>query len=88
MQFDGAGRARLGGKISYTRPVDKSVDEFVTEPLVIGTPGQKQAWSFFVHKIKRTQNRQLRRVENGRTKWLFGDSSNQPIVHKHLALSI
>lgn len=54
----------------------------------MGTKGYNHAWSFFVHKIKRTQNRQLRRVENGCTKWLFGDSPDQPIVHKHLALSI
>jgi hypothetical protein len=67
--------------------VDNSVDEFFTEPVAISATDQNPPWSFFVHKIKRTQNRQLQRVENGSTKWLFRDGRNQPIVHKHLALS-
>jgi len=69
-------------------PVDNSVDEIFTEPVDICTTGHKPSWSFFVHKIKRTQNRQLRRDENGSTKWLFRDTAIQPIVHKHLALSV
>jgi hypothetical protein len=68
--------------------VDNSVDEFFTEAVAISATGQKHDWSFFVHKIKCTQNRQLQRVENRSTKWLFRDSPNQPIVHKHLALSV
>jgi hypothetical protein len=68
--------------------VDNSVDEFFTEAVVISVTEQKAGWSFFVHKIKCTQNRQLQRVENGSTKWRFRDSCIQPIVHKHLALSV
>jgi hypothetical protein len=68
--------------------VDNSVDGIFTEAVVISATGQKPRWSFFVHKIKRTQNRQLQRVENGSTKWLFRDRPNQPIVHKHLAISV
>jgi hypothetical protein len=67
--------------------VDNSVDEFFTEPVAIYVTGQKPGWSFFVHKIKRTQNRQLRRDENASTQRLFRDIALQPIVHKHLALS-
>jgi hypothetical protein len=67
--------------------VDNSVDEFFTEAVAISATGQNALWSFFVHKIKRTQNRQLQRVENGSTKWLFRDRPDQPIVHKHLALT-
>jgi hypothetical protein len=54
--------------------VDNSVDEFFEEAVVISATGQKPCCSFFVHKIKRTQNRQLQRVENGSTKWLFRDN--------------
>jgi hypothetical protein len=68
--------------------VDNSVDEFFTEAAAISATAQKACWSFFVHKIKCTQNRQLQRVENGSTKWLFRDRPNQPIVHKHRALSV
>jgi hypothetical protein len=68
--------------------VDNSVDEFFTGPVATCAAGHKPRWSFFVHKIKRTQNRQLRRDENGSTKWLFRDMAIQPIVHKHLALSV
>jgi hypothetical protein len=68
--------------------VDNSVDEFSTGPVAISATEHKPSWSFFVHKIKRTQNRQLRRDENGSTKWLFRDRAIQPIVHKHLALSV
>ncbi len=47
--------------------------------------GRKACWSFFVHKINRTENKQLRGDENSSTNWLFRDMSIQPIVHKHLA---
>ncbi|HHB1450858.1 TPA: hypothetical protein ACOQZT_004709, partial [Serratia odorifera] len=70
---------------SYKRPVDNSVDEYFAEALDIGTSHPKPAWSFFVHKIKCTQNRQLQRAENCCTKWLFRDTRYQQIVHKHLA---
>nr|AAL71851.1 unknown [Pseudomonas fluorescens] len=86
-QLDGACRARLKGEIVAAHPVDNSVDEFFTEPVAIYVTGQKPGWSFFVHKIKRTQNRQLRRDENASTQRLFRDIALQPIVHKHLALS-
>jgi hypothetical protein len=65
--------------------VDKSVDGILAEALPASFTGQNADWSFFVHKIKRTQNRQLRRVENRSAKLRFHDMSNQPIVHKHLA---
>jgi hypothetical protein len=64
--------------------VDNSVDEFFTEAVAICATAQKQCWSFFVHIIKRTQNRQLQRIENGSAKWLFSANHYQPIVHKHL----
>jgi hypothetical protein len=67
--------------------VDNSVDSLFTEAVAISATDQKPPWSFFVHKIKRTQNRQLQRIENSATKSLFRGSSNQPIVHKHLASS-
>jgi hypothetical protein len=66
--------------------VDNSVDGFLAKAVGASATGQKAGWSFFVHKIKCTQNRQLQRDENGSTKWLFRDMSNQLIVHKHLAL--
>jgi hypothetical protein len=68
--------------------VDNSVDGIFTEAVVISATGQKPGCSFFVQKIKCTQNRQLQRVENGSTKWLFRERLNQPIVHKHLAISV
>jgi hypothetical protein len=68
--------------------VDNSVDEFFTEPLAFYAAGQKLHCSFFVHTIKHTKNSQLQRVENSSTKWLFRDSFIQPIVHKHLGLSV
>ncbi|VCU66141.1 unknown [92.4 - 45/67 67%] [Pseudomonas synxantha] len=68
--------------------MDNSVDGIFAEAVAMGAERQKRGWSFFVHKIKRTQNRQLQRVENGCTKWLFRDSCYQPIVHKHQTLNI
>jgi hypothetical protein len=65
--------------------VDNSVDTFLPEAVAISATEQKPPWSFFVHKIKRTQNRQLQRIENGATKSRFPGYNNQPIVHKHLA---
>jgi hypothetical protein len=56
------------------RPVDNSVDEFFMKAVTISATDQKQHWSFFVHKIKRTQNRQLQRVENASTKWRLCDA--------------
>jgi hypothetical protein len=67
--------------------VDNSVDEIFTEDLNVCATGKTPHWSFFVHRIKRTQNRQLRRVENGSTQGRFRGAANLPIVHKHLALS-
>jgi hypothetical protein len=65
--------------------VDNSVDEFFSAPVAAYAEGKKPRWSFFVHRIKSTQNRQLRRVENSSTKSLFTLDRNLPIVHKHLA---
>ncbi|AZF29823.1 hypothetical protein C4J89_0317 [Pseudomonas sp. R4-35-07] len=65
--------------------MDNSVDEFFAKAVAISATAQKQRWSFFVHTIKRTQNRQLQRIENGSTKWPFSNPRYQPIVHKHLA---
>jgi hypothetical protein len=39
--------------------VDKSVDGILLRALAAGFTGQNADWSFFIHKIKRTQNRQL-----------------------------
>jgi hypothetical protein len=54
--------------------VDNSVDEIFAKAVAISATDQKQRWSFFVHTIKRTQNRQLQRIENGSAKWLFSDN--------------
>ncbi|MDY0835636.1 MULTISPECIES: hypothetical protein [unclassified Pseudomonas] len=67
--------------------MDKSVDGILAQALAASFTGQNADWSFFVHKIKRTQNRQLQRDENGSAKLLFRDRLNQPIVHKHRALA-
>ncbi|WP_152687606.1 hypothetical protein [Pseudomonas fildesensis] len=68
--------------------MDNSVDEIFTEAVFINATGQKPHWLFFVHTIKRTQNRQLQRDESRATKRLFRDNIYLPIVHKHLAISI
>jgi hypothetical protein len=39
--------------------VDKSVDGILLRALAASFTGQNADWSFFIHKIKRTQNRQL-----------------------------
>jgi len=67
--------------------VDNSVDGILAEALPASFAAQNADWSFFVHKIKRTQNRQLQRDENRSAKLRFDDRSNLPIVHKHLRLA-
>ncbi|MHA6572771.1 hypothetical protein [Pseudomonas yamanorum] len=67
--------------------MDKSVDGILAQALAASFTGQNADWSFFVHKIRRTQNRQLQRDENRSAKLLFRDRLNQPIVHKHRALA-
>ncbi|MCS3415804.1 MULTISPECIES: hypothetical protein [Pseudomonas] len=67
--------------------MDNSVDGILAQAVAASFTEQNADWSFFVHKIKRTQNRQLQPDENRSAKLRFHDMSNQPIVHKHLALA-